>query len=206
MPIGVYDPGILCGDCETLFGEYDDYGAKVLLSRFDELFSPVYSGAKTIAFESTSVDQDKLLRFIVSVLWRASVSTLPFYSGVDLAGFANQAARVVLNPDQEVPSVFEAVLWRWHAIGGMQTYAGSIANPVRQRIGIANVYRLYLGQTMTIIKVSGSRLPPAMESLRIGAQSSLFAIAGDFASSKDFETMVSIVRNSPRWPSKRKPI
>jgi hypothetical protein len=39
-PIGVYDEGILCGDCENSFQAIDDYGIKVLLTHFDHCFRP----------------------------------------------------------------------------------------------------------------------------------------------------------------------
>lgn len=43
-PIGVYDPRILCGDCESLFKEVDDYAANVLINHID--MEDIYDGSE----------------------------------------------------------------------------------------------------------------------------------------------------------------
>jgi hypothetical protein len=40
VPIGVYDPEILCASCEKKFLPFDTYGIDVLLTRFYHFFSP----------------------------------------------------------------------------------------------------------------------------------------------------------------------
>jgi hypothetical protein len=66
-PIGVYDDGILCTECEESFGHVDDYGITVLLKRRDELFRPSKDGAGALAYVAEDVDQRTLLKFFVSV-------------------------------------------------------------------------------------------------------------------------------------------
>jgi hypothetical protein len=83
-PIGVYDEGILCEVCEPTFGAIDDYGINVLLKDFGTYFKPLSKSGETAGFESTTADPSRLLQFLVSVLWRASMSTHPFYSKVAL--------------------------------------------------------------------------------------------------------------------------
>ncbi len=203
-PIGVYDSEILCAECEGKFDKIDAYGTRVLLHEFDQLFAPVPNGGKIIAFESTQIDQEMLLRFFVAVLWRASVSTQDFYKSVNLGKFEELAAFAVTDPNAPVPFVFEALVFRWIAKSDLKMYAGSIQNPVRGRFGATNFYRLYLGMTMAVVRVSEQDLPVAMRPLRLCAQDQLFVPANDFESSTDFANMVSIVRSAPSWPSRAK--
>jgi hypothetical protein len=72
---GIWDDEILCPDCEAKFSELDGYGWKILgkpdLTKpyLDHNFQPVGYWI--------SCDTDKLRRFILSSLWRASVSKVP---------------------------------------------------------------------------------------------------------------------------------
>ena len=103
-PIGPYDNGILCLGCERKFEAGDAYAARVFLQEFEQFFSPVFDGPNIVAFGSNTVNQTILLRFLVSVLWRASVSTLDFYRHVDLGPFTDAAASMAQDPKSPIGS------------------------------------------------------------------------------------------------------
>lgn len=77
--IGVYDQEILCGNCEEKFLQWDTYGIDVLLNRFDHFFNPILKDEKIVGYEAPHIDKVKLLDFLTSVMWRASVSSQLFY-------------------------------------------------------------------------------------------------------------------------------
>lgn len=110
-PIGVYDPRILCALCEAKFSSVDSYGIAVLLSKFDQYFKPLQLDDRAIAFQGAEVDTTRLLRFLVSILWRGSVSTQPFYSTVVLGPLEKLAKDAIFGAT--VPQTFDAVLSRW---------------------------------------------------------------------------------------------
>src|SRR6202521_4424365 len=66
-PIGVYDEGMLCDECERKFGDVDSYAAQVLLTSFQELFKPVVHGER-VALQAKGVNQELLLPFLVGTL------------------------------------------------------------------------------------------------------------------------------------------
>ena len=111
-PIGIYDQTILCDECEAKFGQLDEYGIEVLHQRFDDVFRPIVHNGKTAAFESSIVNQDRLLRFIVATLWRASVSSQPFYSNVRLGPHEQTSKQVIASPERAVTHHYGAVLSR----------------------------------------------------------------------------------------------
>ncbi|WP_141512567.1 hypothetical protein [Ramlibacter sp. WS9] len=112
-PIGVYDSEILCTDCESSFAAVDTYGVQVLLQRFEELFAPMYNGSRLVAWSSQDVDCPTLLKFLVAVLWWASVSSHPFYARVQLGPHEEAARAMLLQPEGNSPPRFDAVFPRW---------------------------------------------------------------------------------------------
>jgi hypothetical protein len=82
---GNFDKHILCLECEKKFSPLDAYGWKLLGN--PDLTKPIFSHSSmgTVqAYCVTGCDTDKLRKFILSVLWRASVSSIEFYGYVRL--------------------------------------------------------------------------------------------------------------------------
>jgi hypothetical protein len=69
---GVYDRKILCARCDGVLGKYDDYAIKVC-RRFVKEHRPSSGGR----FVLEGVDGDCFAKFVLSVLWRASISDRP---------------------------------------------------------------------------------------------------------------------------------
>jgi hypothetical protein len=208
-PIGVYDEEILCETCEPKFDRFDDYGTEVLLKRKEQLFQPVPSGDKTIAFQADGIDQKLLLQFLVAVLWRASVSTQPFYKRVNLGAFEDVARSMILNPDQPVPTAFGAVLSSWIVTEKQQTIANGIMDPFAERWGDGiNAYRVYFGQMVAYIKVDRRPFPAPLSKFALLVQNQVALIARDFGKSKDFAVMsrtaICSHENAQRRSSKRR--
>jgi hypothetical protein len=84
LQAGIYDTSILCADCDGRFSELDEYGWKILGKPFKgQIITDPVTGIE-LAIEVSRVDTDKLRRFILSVLWRSSASSLDVYSNVSL--------------------------------------------------------------------------------------------------------------------------
>lgn len=195
---GVYDQGILCDECEPRFGDLDEYGIRVLLQDFDRLFSPVIDTvfpARVAGYESTSVDQDRLLRFFVSVLWRASVSTQPFYSNVVL-GDLEAASTSVLDPAVPVPAVFGAVLARWTPAEDMGYAAHGMLDPITLTPEGTPLYIVYFGQCVAYLRASEVPFGPKLGANRLGADANLRVTSRDFRRSGELQAMVHTANRS----------
>ena len=195
-PIGVYDEGILCDQCEPLFDHIDDYGSQVLLNRFHEFFQPLIHADKTVAFQATDVDQKLLLRFLIATLWRASVSTHIFYKRVSLGPFEDVARRVILSPQDSIPEEFSAVLSRWTSEEAHRYATTGLMNPFREKWGGVNAYRVSFGEVVSYIKVDSRPLPSTLRDLSLLAQPTVTLVARDFSKSKDFAAMVHTAKQS----------
>jgi hypothetical protein len=78
---GVWDDDMLCLECEGKFSDFDSYGWKILGEL--DLSSPYLENFQLAGYWMRC-DTDKLRRFILSVLWRASVSKCNFYDRANL--------------------------------------------------------------------------------------------------------------------------
>lgn len=186
-PIGPYDKSILCLHCEAQFSAVDTYGIRVLLSDFERLFSSVSYGLRGDVYEGPNVDAELLLRFLVSVLWRASESGLPFCSAVDLG--PHLAAGKLALSSQNIPLVFDAVLTRFRDENGHVPPEAALLSPVRERFDGVNCYRIFLGETVAVVKVDRRPFssPLAVFSLRTGSPCRI--VRRNFDSSMELRAM-----------------
>jgi hypothetical protein len=76
----------LCEVSEAKFSEWDRYGGDILESPYLDHPVPAH---RNRAYR-ISCDTDKLRRFILSVVWRASISRNPFYSYVSVGPYEDK--------------------------------------------------------------------------------------------------------------------
>jgi len=71
----IYDPRILCHDCEhTIMQPLDDYGIRIIRDKHTAKVIELVPGNPTRIWMFSDVDRRKMRAFFASVLWRVSVS------------------------------------------------------------------------------------------------------------------------------------
>lgn len=197
--IGIYDREILCYDCELKFLRVDDYGVKVLLKEFYDLFLPITYGNYIEAFQAKNIDQDLLLRFLVATLWRASVSKRELFSRVELGPLEPLAKQTILNPDKDIPKQFSAVLSMW-VIDKECIYAtkGLIVNPFLVKLDGVNFYRFYFGKIVADIKADTRPLPDSLRIFALLEQTTVTLVTRELSKSKDYKDMVNTIKESDK--------
>lgn len=193
-PIGVYDKRILCDECERRFSHVDGYASEILINRFEELFKPVVHGER-VGLQAEGVDQELLLRFLVATLWRAAVSTHPFYRHVRLGKYEIEA-RGAIDLTTSISDTFAAVLSSWSPSSGDEFSAHGLMDPFQERWDGVNAYRLYLGRVVAYIKVDRRPFAYPLSDLAIGRRDMLSIVQRDFKTSKDFAVMAKTAQVS----------
>lgn len=104
---GLYDSEILCAKCDGKLGKlYDDYGAKVFwgyrnlnikIKDFHDIKDP---RIKWRVVYNADVKRIKL--FLLSILWRASISKLDFFKSVDLGEIHSERIKSILKENNSV--------------------------------------------------------------------------------------------------------
>src|SRR5690349_8278370 len=82
-PAGIYDQTIVCEECERIFGPGDDYAADFFVKRTVP-FREIRENGRLTGYLVKRFDYDSLKLFLISVLWRAGVSSHPMFVRVQL--------------------------------------------------------------------------------------------------------------------------
>jgi hypothetical protein len=131
-PRGLFDTGILCATCDGYLNKKYDDPAFHFFKSFDlastkiiDLNPAKYHGAPPF-FEASGVDCDMLCGFILSALWRSSISSRPEVSSVRLGPYEDKARDVLwgVQPLSSLPA-FEVTLQRYrsHQVDIHKTYS-----------------------------------------------------------------------------------
>jgi len=91
LPNGEYEGGLLCSNCDNvIIGQYENYAKRVLFGGtgkepccIGKNFRNPIDGQEISVFEH--VDFLKFKLFLLSILWRASISSRPIFSDVSIA-------------------------------------------------------------------------------------------------------------------------
>jgi hypothetical protein len=76
--IGIYDMEIVCEECERLFSKPDYYAKSFFSADMTEDSFIIHNGEKCV-YTIKDYDYHNLKLFFISLLWRASASTQPFF-------------------------------------------------------------------------------------------------------------------------------
>jgi hypothetical protein len=188
-PVGVYDTGIVCAQCESIFSPWDDYAQKLLLAKPTEEQYVIKNGRK-IAYVETAIDYAKLKLFFISLLWKAAVSNHFFFSRVNVGSFEPQLRRMILKGDPGDPDTFAVMIAKCDARVGP-----IVLNPQPERWGEINYYRFYVAGYLVYIKVDRRNALDFMGELALDPEKPLIISLRALRTSKDFKAMQNIAKS-----------
>lgn len=191
IPIGVYDSTILCTRCEQRFGPWDQYAQDLLQ---DELRQARVqrAGAQVVGYEVDDWQYDPLKLFFVSLLWRAAVSTQPFFKRITLGPFADLALRMLKEGNPGSLDDFAVVLAKSET-----QYGRVILDPFLGRIDGVNYATFYLGFYMAYIKVDKRQSLGAFRDLLLAPGRPLKIVAREFREGKELPVLQRLL-NKPQ--------
>jgi hypothetical protein len=131
---------LLCHDCEQRFARHEAYAAGVMTGRLGHRFRKIRS---RIMLSGITYEPFKL--FQLSILWRASVSSLDFFRLVSLGPHEDRLRRMLLADDAGAPETFGCAIVFTTERGGEIT--DTFFNPAPLR---------WSGQRMTKFFFAGS--------------------------------------------------
>jgi hypothetical protein len=187
-PVGVYDAGILCGGCEPLFGPWDQYAQEVLAD--SPLGVPQIEQGKVVGYELApgQWQYTPLKLFLVSLAWRASVSTHRFFTKVRLGPFEERARSILLAGNVDGSEDFAGFIAMF-----ADPLGKTILSPHHERIEGVNFVRFYLAGYVAYIKADRRSSPGWTSTFLLSREGPLKIICrGEFASNKEFALARSI--------------
>jgi hypothetical protein len=186
--IGVYDQGILCAECDGVFSPWENYAQELLDSDLSH-FQPVPPKGKPVAFTCQTFEYHKLKLFLISLLWRASISTHHFFEKVDIGPYETRAKALIRAKDPSDPTEFAVVLQKFdHEVGE------AIFDPVPVRMNRIRLYRFYLGGYIVHIKVSAAQHSSPLSDVLINLDRPLVVISKELMISQEREVLQRIIQ------------
>ena len=125
-PNGIYQK-LLCNTCEKIICQYEDYGSPFLEQvRGITPKGPhieIFNKCDNMKGANKKYNYSKLKLLFLSILWRASVSTMPQYAQCDLGNFYNELLRKLLldNTPSMLPKSTFPIAMRCYNLKGSDT-------------------------------------------------------------------------------------
>ena len=160
-----YREQLLCfgrDGCENRLNHYyEQYARKLFV---DSLPPPESPNSKRLVFKSLKYGRFKL--FILSVLWRASISSHPMFERINLGDVHEEKIRLLLlASDPGAPSAYPCAIVA--IMNNGQHFKGLIPTPLCSRVEGHKFYGLVLDGFLFMVFVSGHGLPSMFEKMSL---------------------------------------
>jgi len=193
---GIYDKEILCEECDSFLGDYDNYGKKVLLQTKIETLRKENNTFYLIK----NINTHQLAIFFLSVLWRASISKRHEFSKVDIGPYKDKICFILNNVKNNQNfftdlEKFPIVVRKFTGSNYSDLIDKNLQLPVFKRIDGINFYLLYFPKGFIIyIKVDKRNLPEFLKPFCLKGKTMLM-LEKDFENSEEFKFMVRAITN-----------
>ncbi|MGK9452559.1 hypothetical protein ACSSZE_15075 [Acidithiobacillus caldus] len=184
---------LLCRDCEEMLGRYDEYGIKFLRQEVGKKLAEFDGEAVPGDIELLSeVDLEKLRLFIISVLWRASISSREFFSEVTLDHYEITAKRIIKKELDLTEYLFPFIVGKY---SGYPAANKIIIKPGPVVIEGINFYNLNMSGFNITVKVDPRPFPQSLTTLWdvLIEKGTVLVYKKDFGSSKEYEDIKRLV-------------
>lgn len=178
-PTGVYGK-FVCQACENLFSRWDDHAA-IVLRRTPAL---TCSG-----WDYGAYSYSDLIRFYLSVLWRASACGQPFFETVDLGDQQAKLAAVLLSKDEAPLDAFDV----WPSRSGLVVAQG-VLPPIEVPIESVPYWQLYMPEFQALIKVTSRPGAPCVQPHKLKPNSPLLLLEKTFTEFGEVDTAEQVFR------------
>ncbi|HTR78670.1 MAG TPA: hypothetical protein VMH39_11180 [Gemmatimonadaceae bacterium] len=187
---GIWDATILCHACDRVLGGYDKYAIELWRSA---LTSPPDFKAEEFEIEA---DASRVVKFLMAILWRASVTTRPEFSTVRLGPYEPKFKRTIFGPDSAAPDAHPRVMisrYRSRHLPMHHMYS----MPIYSTLGGANCYVFALGGCRIVVKVDKRPFPRFCERYIINGRDVIRGLMVDFEDTTEFAAMRDVIHE--RW-------
>ncbi len=169
---GSYEGNLLCADCDNrIIGNYESYVSKLFKNRLkgDEKpkcrYSKSLDGIKAIDLSNLNYSSFKL--FLLSLLWRAHISSRDEYSDVDLGPYAEKIRNQLLEGD---PSTDDDLIISITKLDARANYSSFIGQPRRHKIGGSTTYSIIINGYIISYHLKANHLTKRISHLTLTAE------------------------------------
>jgi hypothetical protein len=184
--LGIYDRGILCGDCDNKLGTLDDYALDV-----SRRFATAHFVRPDGLFEMSNVGGDRFATFVLSVLWRASITSRPEFAKVSLGPYEADACEVIFGAKPlSALADYQLLVGRYaHTFNPARNYT----IPARMTIGLVG-WSFALRGFRILAKIGPAPLPPELQPAVVNGNDRLIGSFIDYRSTTEGRAVAAMAQ------------
>lgn len=197
---GLQEP-LLCADCEQLLNHNYEQPSLDLWRRLvaheseiDPNWTPFTAPGGGRGLHIKGVDYLSFKLFMLSMLWRSSVSNLEEFRAVQLGPYEDPIRRMLLQGDPGAKSDYPCIIFLYRE-------PGVILPPIRQRLNGHLMYHFILTTVQVWFLVSGHVAQERIVSVALSEDGSFPAILMDPRETKLFAALIETERATRHSPS-----
>ncbi|MDD5290611.1 MAG: hypothetical protein PHZ04_00670 [Patescibacteria group bacterium] len=149
LPSGEYEPNLLCEDCENKIGKLESYACDILYSdeevKRGRLYRENQKNQNNVGYTfCKGVDYKKFKLFLLSILWKSSISSRDFFKDVKLGVYEEAIREMILNEDPKDPKDYPCVISTY--LNHKNKYPSDlIGQPLRIKDNLGTRYSFLIG-------------------------------------------------------------
>jgi len=141
---GSYEGKLLCADCDNgIIGGYESYASKLYKNTLTGDSKPICRYSKALdgvkVLELSNLNYSSFKLFLLSLLWRAHISSRAEYSDVDLGPYAEKIRNQLLNRDS---STDDDIIISITKLDPRANFSSFIGQPRRHKVSGSTTYSI----------------------------------------------------------------
>lgn len=169
---------LLCDICEQRFSKWERYASRVL-----EGGVPLNARREGDLWYVSGINYKSFKLFQLSILWRASVSTLQFFENVSLGPHEEAIRQMLLAEDPGSAKRYGCIMFGLKFNGA--AFTDLMIQPGRLRLHGHVAYRFVFGGFLWAYLVSGHGVPPLLEQILLQSNGSAIFLVKDAATAQN---------------------
>tara|TARA_R110000796_G_scaffold251980_1_gene384687 strand:+ start:3615 stop:4370 length:756 start_codon:yes stop_codon:yes gene_type:complete len=157
---GSYEGGLLCKECDNeVIGKYETYASKLLNGKLSKKEKIRCNFAKSIdginLLELSDLNYSSLKLFLLSLLWRAHISSRDEYRDVALGPYADKIGKALLDENPGADNDIIITITKLDPTAGFSTFIGQ---PIRHKVEQTTQYSIIINGYIVVYYLKENRL------------------------------------------------
>lgn len=185
---GSYEGDLLCNDCDNVvLNRYEDYIARAQSMGFSDERNPKCKFEKRngVNFHDIeNLDYEKTKLFLLSLLWRAHISSFSEYSEVSLKpADAEKIREMLLNQHSSNDQDIQISIFKFEKGSGFDSFIGQ---PIGHEIENSPIYSIIINGHLVVFHLTENRISKATFDVRLKENGSISMVEIPKAKVEDF--------------------
>ena len=150
---GEKEGGILCPTCDNeRLGKLERYASLILYGGYSRIAEPrqTFDGLRYLY--CADLDYTKFKLFLLSILWRASISSKPLFREVSLGPYEDEIRQMILSGDPGEQMVYPCLIMTYLSLEDLPS--DLVTQPSQARVDGGYVYKFLIGGLVYVFFVT----------------------------------------------------